>query len=152
MESRFTRSFRAAFFTCSLAIASIAIAGTGDEMSLRDHLQIGSRITRGAKSDTLEVKFIISPEVRLYAAPKTIFQSLSVTPTGVTSSQPTLFRMADGSRHDVHAGTLTMTAFFPKSALSCGAVVRAVVQTQGCTVSLCFPPENIPIVASTESC
>lgn len=135
-----------------MAIAAPAIAGTSEEMSVRDYLQVGARINRGHKADTLEVKFIISPEVRLYAAPKTAFQFLSVAPIGVTSSKPTLFRMVDGSRHDVHSGALTMTAFFQKATLACGTAVRAVVQTQGCTVSLCFPPEIISIAATTESC
>lgn len=135
-----------------LAGALIATAVQAQDASLRDYVQIGSRLSRGAKQDTLEVRLIISPDIRLYAGPKTVLQPISVTPMAITLPPPRPFRMVDGSVHDVYSGAITLTASFPKGAIACGQPVQAVINTQGCTASLCFPPERIPVSAPTEAC
>lgn len=132
--------------------ALVASSVRAQDVSLRDYLQIGSRLSRGAKQDTLEVRLIISPDIRLYAGPKTSFQAISVAPTSVSVPPGSHFKMVDGSVHDVYSGAITLTANFPKGAIACGRVVQAVINTQGCTASLCFPPERIPVSAPTEAC
>lgn len=140
-------------FSALLASATLfASSAQAQDLSLRDYLQIGSRLSRGQKQDTLEVRLIISPDIRLYAGSKTSFQAISVTPTSVTLPPGSHFKMVDGSVHDVYSGAITLTANFPKGAIACGRVVQAVINTQGCTASLCFPPERIAVSAPTEAC
>ena len=140
--------FTFAAFCCALGCDG----ASAQETSLRDYLQIGSRVSRGASVDTLEIRMIISPEIRLYGDQKTGFQSLSVKPVSVSIPHATPFRMIDGSVHQVYSGSITLSANYPKGALRCGSVVKAIVNTQGCTSALCFPPEQIPVSANTEAC
>ncbi len=114
-------------------------------------LQIGSRVVRTSTADALEVRLIIPPELRVYAREKISLQIRGL-PSTFTAPQPLKFRMVDGSVHDVYAGSITLTASYRRGSVACGDSVVGRLSVQGCTASICFPPETIPVVAPSLTC
>jgi hypothetical protein len=114
-------------------------------------LQIGSRVVRTSTADALEVRLIIPPELRVYAGDKISLQ-LRGLPSTFLAPQPSKFRMVDGSVHDVYAGSITLAASYRRGSVTCGGNVVGWLRIQGCTASVCFPPESIPIVAPSLTC
>lgn len=114
-------------------------------------LQIGSRVIRTPTADVLEVRLIIPPELRVYAGDKIALQLRGI-PSTLSAPPPLKFRMVDGSVHDVYAGAVTLSAAYRRVPHSCGGNIVGRLNLQGCTASLCFPPEAIALVAPTPAC
>ncbi len=118
---------------------------------LSSMLQIGSRVVRNPTTDQLEVRLIIPPELRVYARDKISLQLRGI-PSNFYAPPPLKFRMVDGSIHDVYSGAVTLTAAYRRGAASCGTDIVALLSLQGCTASICFPPEAITVVAQAPTC
>lgn len=122
------------------------------DQPLSGYLQIGSRAVAGPAADYIEVRLIIPPDLRVYAGSKITLQIPQFPNAVVRYPEPSRFRMVDGSVHDVYAGAISVTAAIPRGAARCGRPIASVLTVQGCTASICFPPEAIPLPATVSSC
>jgi hypothetical protein len=131
--------------------SATSVGAQSEEGSLASMLQIGSRVIRTPTADVLEVRLIIPPELRVYAGDKIALQLRGI-PSTLSAPPPLKFRMVDGSVHDVYAGAVTLSAAYRRVPHSCGGNIVGRLNLQGCTASLCFPPEAIALVAPTPAC
>jgi hypothetical protein len=141
--------------TSLMALSSLAAPSSAgaqsDDAPLSSMVQIGSRVVRAPTEDILEVRLIIPPELRVYAGEKIGIQLRGIS-SKLYAPLPLKFRMVDGSIHDVYAGAVTLSAAYRRVPGTCGTNIVARLNLQGCTASICFPPESIPVVAPSPTC
>jgi len=136
----------------AVALQTMPALAVDLDQPLSANLQIGSRALSGASADYVEIRLLIPPDIRVYAGAKISLQLPQFPNAVVHYPESSRFRMVDGSIHDVYAGAISVTAAIPRGAARCGRQIASVLTVQGCTASICFPPEAIPLPAAVTSC
>jgi len=107
---------------------------------------------RSSGADALQLRIIIPPELMIYSGKKLSITMKNEPVQQFTDPAPTSVQMVDGTTHLVHAGAVTLNAFFPLGSLVCGQTFTGHLLVRGCTTKICFAPESIPFRAVSNAC
>jgi hypothetical protein len=117
------------------------------------HVRIIGAARTSGDDDEFAITLRIDPGFHINANPASsdylIPTALTITelpPSRIAYPEPVRFKPKfTDETIDVYDGTILITAFFPKGALSLLASLHGVVTAQACTDQFCLPPADLPL-------
>lgn len=140
--------------TAALIVSPITV-WADQSFGSADHVHV-VRVVRDNAAGVLSVSLRIDTGYHVNANPAsspylipTKLEFANVVPVSVTYPPGFLFKakFADEAI-SVYQGAITIAAHFPSGTLKTIDIIHGIVVVQACTVDICLPPSDLPVVAT----